>query len=136
FAEGLIRQWYDLSSDPLKTRSLTDGLPLGPVPVIPPQSADPSGWLDELLAQSGLRPGMDVIQTLEEISPLRALIRCEQITAAADGPTVAPEPAQEWVYSVYPDGRIYVECGGTAEDADSSEQAMAFWCDTDAGFQV
>ncbi|MEP0841900.1 MAG: hypothetical protein HRF43_04230, partial [Phycisphaerae bacterium] len=46
FSEGIIRQWFDLGSDPLKARNLAGGFPLGPVPVAVPDSLAAVGFAE------------------------------------------------------------------------------------------
>lgn len=134
FSDGLIGQWYDLSSDPAKARSLTGGLPLGPAPVAPPESADPAGWLAEILGQMSPGPGMEAVQELEEASALRAVIRCAWRPLASLDPAGEQLSTREWRYSVYQDGRVYVECTGAAH-LPGAATAVAFCGDLDAGFQ-
>ena len=131
FSDGLIRQWFDLSSDPAKTRSLTSGLPLGAAVVALPKLQDPAGWLDEVLSQTGAVPHVNVVQTVEETTPLGVVIRA--LWRADRGEEKGDEtPAlRQCVYSIYRDGRIYVEAVGQQPEA-----GVACFCDADAGFKL
>lgn len=129
-SNGLIRQWYDVSSNPAKTRSLTGGLPLGAAAVTLPKSANPAGWLDEVVGQLTPGPQIKVVQTVEETSPLRVVIRTQWRAETGENATEAAARRQ-CVYSIYRDGRIYVEAGGAIP-----EPGVACFCDADAGFKL
>lgn len=129
FSQGLIRQWFDLSSDPAMTHNLTGGGALGPLPVLSAGTAEaaPAGE-----PQRWAGPGVHVTveQALEEALPLRVVVRGEWRLGEADEPAHESAAAHHWLYSVYRDGRIYVEWSGPAGEAGS-----AVCCDPDAGFQ-
>jgi hypothetical protein len=131
FSEGLIRQWYDLSSDPAKARSLTGGLPLGPAAVTLPKLPDPAGWLDEVLGQTKPPAHVNVLQTVEETTPLGVRIRATWRADTGETPREAAPALRECVYSVYRDGRIFVELAGKMPEA-----GVACFCDADAGFKL
>jgi hypothetical protein len=130
-SEGLIRQWFDLTSDPAKARSLTGGLPLGAAVVTLPKSSDPAGWLDEVLSQAAPGPRIHVLQTVEETTALCVTIRAQwRVEAGAEGGEELPAQRQ-CVYSIYRDGRIFVETEGKLQEA-----GVACFCDADAGFKM
>lgn len=131
FSEGLIRQWFDLSSDPAKARSLTGGLPMGPAAVALPKLPDPAGWLDEVLDQTKTPARVNVLQTVEEATPLGAVIRAVWRVETGEAPAEDAPALRQCVYSVYRDGRIYVELAGKMQEA-----SVAGFCDADAGFKM
>jgi len=131
FSEGLIRQWYDLSSDPAKSRSLTGGLPLGAAVVTLPKLQDPAGWLDEVLGQTGPVPRVTVTQAVEEAMPLGVVIRAQWRAEGSEEKGEETPALRQCVYSIYRDGRIYVEAAGKLADA-----GVACFCDADSGFKL
>ncbi|MHC4671965.1 MAG: hypothetical protein ACYTBZ_05715, partial [Planctomycetota bacterium] len=55
-------------------------------------------------------------------------------------PDIPPDdtsPYHRWIYSIYRDGRVYIECSGTARTENFNPPAlgMVFCCDGDQGFK-
>lgn len=130
-SDGLIRQWYDLSSDPARSRSLAGGLPLGAMAVTQPKSADPALWVDDVLSQATPGPHVQVVQTLQETSGLRVMIQAEWRAELGEDTSAEPAVLRQCVYSIFRDGRVYVEATGKLP-----EPALACCCDGDAGFKL
>jgi hypothetical protein len=135
FSQGLISQWFDLSSDPAKTRSLTGGLVLGAAPVVPPQSSDPAAWIEEVLAQMRPGPGLEAVQEMVDASPAQIVVRCQWHPGSGLDPAGEQPPVRQWLYTIRRDGLVYIECTGTTGEVDVITTAVSFCLDGDAGFQ-
>jgi hypothetical protein len=136
FSRGQIRQWFDLSSDPALTHNLTGGGSLGPTPLVVPDDVRAMVSLDDASQWSGLGLTVEAHQTLEEASPLRVVVRGEWRFRGADDTSLETAPTHQWVYSIYHDGRVYVECSGDAQGPNFTPPGlgMAFATDGEAGF--
>ena len=138
FSRGQIRQWYDLGMDTSRLHNLAGRGSLGPAPVVVPAEGsakklnpdDPSAW-------AGLGVAVAVHQALAEVTPLYARVEGQLRFGSVDSPPDDNSPAHRWIYSIYRDGRIYVECSGTARTDNFNPPGigMAFSCDSSAGFR-
>ena len=137
FSRGTIHQWFDLVTDPSRTHNLTGVGMLGPTPAVIPAGADEQIDLDRMSQWSGLGIAAEVYQSLIEANAVRAVVQGEWRFGAAQTTNQFGGPAHRWVYTVYRDGRIYVESTGTArtETFQPPGLGLAFCCDEDLGFQ-
>lgn len=136
FSRGRIRRWFDLGHDPGRTANLVGLGALGPSPVVLPEEEEPSLLLDDLRQWTGLGIAAEVFQDLVDATPLSVTIESEWRFGYADTPPTDASPYHRWVYTVYHDGRIFVECSGTARTADFEPPGLGviFCCDGALGF--
>jgi len=136
FARGQIIQWFDLSHDPARVHNLVGLGSLGPNPVVISGGLNPMVRLDDNTQWSGLGASVESYQSLLDVNALRAVIVSEWRFGTAGEPASEANPYHRWTYSIYPNGRIYVDCRGTAktEMFAPSGLGIAFSCDGDAGF--
>lgn len=136
FARGRIRQWFDLGRDPQRVSNLAGPASLGPLPVVIPAEASAAISADDMAQWAGLGPGVEVFQTLADSLPLRVVIQAECRFGSADARANDKSPYHHWRYTIYADGRIYVECSGTArtETFRPPGVGIAFGCDGSLGF--
>ncbi len=134
FARGRIRQWFDLARDPGRTCNLVGAGALGPEPAMLGRGryATP---LDED-REGSVAASVEVRQTLVEANPLRATVLGEQLLAESRE-NDKPSPYQRWMYTVYADGRVFVECGGVVDDPmlEFTDLGMVFCVDDGLGFE-
>jgi hypothetical protein len=137
FSRGRLRQWYDLGHDPGRLHNLTGTGALGPTPVVLPGGPKPSVVIDDITQWAPLGVTAETFQTLVEATPLRVMIQGVSRFGSADSQPDNSSPYHRWIYSVYADGRVYIECSGTA-GTDSFRPAgvgMAFCVDGAFGFR-
>ena len=136
FSRGKIRQWFDLANDPARTHNLAGIGALGPCPVVIPDEVKAKVLLDDATQWAGLGIIAESYQSLIETLPVRVLVQGEWRFGTPDTPPTDTTPYHRWVYSIYRDGRIYLECTGTArtENFKPSGLGMVFCCDGDQGF--
>jgi len=136
FSRGQVRQWFDLGHDPARTHNLLGTGFLGPTPVVVPNDAPATVVLDDASQWSGLGITVESYQSLVEATPLRVVVQGQWRFCSPDAPPTDRSPSHRWVWSIYRDGRVYVECGGTAraEQFDPPGVGVAFCCDGDLGF--
>lgn len=136
FARGQLRQWYDVAADSAKLHNLLGRGALGPFPVVLPADGSENVVLEDPAQWSGLGIAAEVFQTLLEANPLYARIQGQLRFGTIDSPPDDTSPAHRWVYTIYRDGRIYVECTGAASGLNFQPAGvgMAFTCDGGAGF--
>jgi hypothetical protein len=135
-SRGRIRQWYDLNFDKSRIRNLVGVGSLGPdpAPVIDGQTlagdaAAPAHWL-------GAGTTLETYQSLVSANPMRVMVQGEWRFTPPNAVPSAADPYHRWVYSIYRDGRIYVECSGvTPGDKTDRQVSLSFCCDGSAGFQ-
>ena len=137
FSRGQIRQYFDLGHDPARTHNLAGVGSLGPSPVVVPSGVKATVLLDDLSQWAGLGIVAEAYQSLLEATPLRVLVQGEWRFRSQEAPPSDHSPYHRWVYSIYRDGRIYVECSGTArgEHFEPPGLGMVFCCDGDMGFE-
>lgn len=137
FSRGQLRQWFDLGNDPGRSHNLAGPGDLGPTPVVLSADAKASVAIDDPSQWSGLGATAEVSQSLLEANPLRVLLQGERRFISPDGTAGESGPAHRWFYSVYPDGRVYIECSGTARAGALQPPAigMVFCCDGSFGFK-
>jgi len=137
FSQGRIHQWFDLSTDPARIHNLVGAGILGPVPVIVPKEVKAKILLDDATQWSGLGLIAESYQSLLEASPLRVMIQGEWRFGSPDIPPDDSSPYHRWVYSIYKDGRVYLECSGTAGNEDFKPEGlgMVFCCDGSQNFK-
>ncbi|MCK4659334.1 MAG: hypothetical protein KAV82_07415 [Phycisphaerae bacterium] len=110
FINGQIKHWYDLSEDPLRVRNLVEGGVLGPSVVTLSGDEDTGvaalgsfpAWGDRVVAR----------QQLLEASQARIVVQCTWDFLPPDGEEATDMPTQQWAYTIYPTGELYVhlEC--------------------------
>ncbi|UCD27574.1 MAG: hypothetical protein JSV03_10700, partial [Planctomycetota bacterium] len=137
FSRGMIRQWFDLRNDPARTHNLTGTGTLGPCPVVVEQEVKAKILLDDATQWSGLGLIAESYQSLVEAVPLRVVVQGEWRFGSPDVPPNDASPYHRWVYSVYRDGRVYLECSGLARNDNFKPpgMGMVFCCDGDQGFK-
>jgi len=115
FINGQIRHWYDLSEHRLAVRNLVEDAVLGPS-VVTLTGDDYSGgaaldsfpaWGDRVVAR----------QRLVEASPTRIVVACDWSFVPSDTVATTDVPRQNWTYTVYPSGELYVHVECTTETA-------------------
>jgi len=137
FSRGRIVKWFDLDHDPHRLRNLTGTGPLGPLPVVlTDTSPDAEVLIDDPSQWSPLGMAVETYQSLVEANELYVLLRGEWRFCTTETAPDKTNPYHQWIYAIYPDGRIYVECSGTARQGKFQPPAvgMAFCCDGDLGF--
>ncbi len=136
FHRGRIQQWFDLAHDPSRLRNLVGRGTLGPSPVVIPGGVEPIVRLDDMGQWSGLGITAESYQTLAEALPLRVVIQGEWRFGSPDQGFAEDSPHHRWSYSIYPDGRVYIACTGTARSPTFTPPALGvvFSCDRDLGF--
>jgi hypothetical protein len=92
--------------------------------------------LDDHTQWSGLGATVESYQSLLDANPLRAIIVGEWRFGPPGEPVTDANPYHRWTYTIYPDGRVYVECCGAARGATFEPRGLgiAFSCDGDSGF--
>ena len=139
FARGQIRRWYDLGSDPGRTRNLVGRGFLGPVPTrVDPSAGQPAPAPDAAHQWSALGPIVESFQTVVEAHPLRVTVQGEWRFGTPDAPPGEAGPSHRWRYCIYADGRVFLEAAGqaSAPDAPVSRVGLAFACDAALGFEL
>jgi len=136
FARGRILQWFDLAHDPARVHNLVGAGSLGPNPVVISGGLNPVVRLDDPTQWSGLGAAVESYQSLVDANPLWAVILSEWRFGAAGEPVTDASPYHRWLYTIYPDGRVYVECRGIARTTTFEPPGLgiAFSCDGDSGF--
>ncbi|HSW46868.1 MAG TPA: hypothetical protein VLM89_15005, partial [Phycisphaerae bacterium] len=96
----------------------------------------PQAQLDNPGQWSGLGTSVEFIQRLEEVNRVRVVVMGEWRFGSPGAPTSESSPYHRWLYSVYSDGRVYVECRGTARSAtfEPPGLGLVFACDGNLGF--
>ena len=136
FYRGRIIQWFDLAHDPGRLHNLAGRGVLGPTPVVVTNEPAPGVRLDDTSQWSALGMSVESFQRIEEINPVRAVVLGEWRFGASGEPTSERSPFHRWQYSVYGDGRVYLECRGTARTAafEPPGLGVVLACDGDQGF--
>lgn len=131
-SRGQIRRWLDPGGD--HSRNLVGIGPLGPVPVVLPGGQVNNVQMDDPAQWNPLGIAAQVQQTLLETTPLHAVVSCDWRFGLPGGG--GSGAVHRWVYTIYRDGRIYVECSGTLAVPSWKPDGvgMMFCCDSDAGF--
>jgi len=135
FARGRIVHWFGLQADPQRRLDLAGSPALGPMPVLLDEQAggpivlDRSQW-------SPLGQYVTTRQAVREAAPQRVVVLAEW----RFGDCLAPAPsgpAIRWIYTIYPDGRMFVrlECPTQAGQWQASAAGCVVACDGRAGFQ-
>lgn len=137
FARGRLREWYDLGQDAPRLRNLLGRGVMGPIPVPLVGNVGDKLDLDDRTQWAGLGIAAAVNQTVLEATPLYARVQAQVGFGSVDSPPDDSSPWHRWVYTIYRDGRVYVECTGTArgENFNPSGIGMAFTCDAGSGFR-
>lgn len=136
FNRGQIRQWFDLGSDPQRLHNLAGGGVIGPIPVLIQGDHSEQVALDNPAPWNKLGPLVETYQTVIDTSALRVVVHGEWRFGTATGTTDESSPFHRWVYSIYRDGDVYVECTGAVpgDDGTPAEVGMAVTCDGASGF--
>jgi hypothetical protein len=124
-----------LVQDSARLRNLLGRGVMGPIPVPMVANAGDNLVLDDRAQWAGLGVAAAVNQTLLEATPLYARVQTQIGFGSVDTPPDDSSPWHRWVYSIYRDGRVYVECTGTArsENFNPAGIGMAFTCDAGSG---
>lgn len=133
FSRGRIRQWFDLAADPQRMHNLAGDGNLGPSPVV--VGPDGTVLVDEPMQWMNLGMLAESFQGLVESSPLRVVVRGEWRFGSADKPISEASPHHTWVYSIYREGEVFVECSGVVPGLNTTSVGMVFGCDGAAGFE-
>jgi len=138
FSRGKIRQWFDLVHDPIRMHNLTGLGTLGPNPIVVPDDIKGKILIDDINQWQGLGVLVETFQTMIEATPLRVVVQGEWRFGSLDSPPSDTSPYHRWVYTIYRDGRVYIECSGVAktDTFDITQLGMAFCCDGDQGFKL
>jgi len=138
FGRGQIRQWFDLASDPARLQNLAGKGPLGPEPIIVPPEPHAEVRLADMTQWAVLGPLAESYQTLLEATPLYVVVQGEWRFGSPELPPTETSPYHRWIYSVYRDGRMYVECSGTlgSHRLEAVDLGMAFCCDGAFNFSL
>lgn len=136
FARGRIDQWYDLASDPNRLHNLAGPGPLGPVPTGTPGSPAPPLSITGMEHWSSPGAVVETHQSLVSATPLQIIVQGRCVFASAGS---HPEPmaaSHEWVYTIYQDGRVYVQCSGDAGMPGGADEQISVGvaCDRTLGF--
>lgn len=136
FYRGRILHWFDLTRDPGRLHNLAGRGSLGPIPVVVNAAPDSVVRLDDPTQWSGLGMSVDSFQRLDEAGPARVVVLGEWRFGSPGTAKSESSPFHRWVYSVYPDGRIYLECRGTARSPTFEPPGLGvvFACDGSQGF--
>jgi len=136
FHRGQIVQWFDLSHDAARLRNLVGRGSLGPSPVVLSGDSEPIVRPDDMGQWSGLGIAAESHQKLIEALPVRVVVQGERRFGSLDQALADKGPDHRWTYSIYPDGRVYLACTGTARSPTFTPPAMGmvFSCDRDLGF--
>jgi hypothetical protein len=137
FAQARIRAWYDLGSDPDRTHNLAGIGPIGPMMVALSSEKPEEVVLDDVSQWSGLGVAAEIQQWLVEATPSFVIIQGQWRFVTPEASAAASPPYHRWVYTVYRDGRVYVECSGIAHAEGFSPPALGliFCCDGTMGFE-
>ncbi len=136
FHRGRIVQWFDLAHDPARLHNLAGRGSLGPSPVVVDPVPSAAVRLDDSSQWTGLGLAVESFQRLQEVNPVRAVVVGEWRFGPPGEPSSEASPFHRWVYCVYPDGRIYLECRGTARSPtfEPAGLGIVFSCNGDQGF--
>lgn len=137
FAQGRIRSWYDLNSDPDRTHNLAGVGPIGPVMVALSTDDPEEVVLDDVSQWSGLGVAAEIQQWLVEAAPTFAIVQGEWRFVVPEASEGEARPYHRWAYTIYRDGRVYVACSGMAHAAGFSPSALGliFCCDGTMRFE-
>ncbi len=118
FANGQITHWYNLVSDPNRLRNLVQGTTLGPSPMIVDEHGAPAG------DSSALGRSVATRQRLIEASAVRVVIASEWRSIDDPAAQSGDRPFQEWLFTIYPTGQIYVVTKATTQTQQWNPDAM------------
>ncbi len=138
FSKGRIIQWYDLGHDPQRIHNLVGAGSLGPTPVLVPQAGQDSPiLLDDAAQWAPLGVSVQTIQNLREANTLYVVLEGEWRFGTFDAPANEQSPYHRWVYTIYRDGQVFVECQGVVgtERFHPPAVGVAFCCDGQLGFE-
>lgn len=117
FRDGLIRRWSVLGG---ASAAVTVGLGPWPIPLDAEwrTRADAPLGIDDGAVFSAWGPTVDAGQSVQEASPTRVVVRGQwrfmPLPGDDRGAVRERRPGHEWLYVVYPDGRVYVRVGSHA----------------------
>ncbi len=146
FRRGRLEQWYDLGSDPQRSRSLAAGGGLGPhlLALSAKRVAGQvsvSGYADF----SALGPVVESRQRLLELHPSRVVVDgtwryLDPHSQAKSSPFAAkptPPVQQRYVYTITPQGRVYVDLSSGLKPGvpPPADVGFALCVNADAGFE-
>jgi hypothetical protein len=137
FSHGRIRQWFDLGTDKTRIHNLVGPGALGPLFSPASEEGRPAAEVEAAAEWLGAGTLLQTYQSLIGANPLRVVIRGEwRFTPPNQVPSEA-DPYHRWWYSIYRDGRVYVECSGTALGRSAAGRiAISFCCDASTGLQT
>lgn len=136
FSKGRIRQWFDTGFDRSRIHNLVGPGAMGPMPA---PTCDPQAPVSDI-QDAGRRLGagttLETYQSLVSATPLRIVVQGEWRYTPPNTPPSDGDPYHRWLYTIYRDGRVYVECSGAAGPDNPQQMALAFCCDASGGFQT
>ncbi len=137
FSHGRIRQWFDLGTDKTRIHNLIGPGALGPLPTPASEGGPPLTAAEAAAEWLGAGTMLQTYQTLTSANPLRVVIQSEWRFTPPNQVPSEGDPYHRWSYSIHRDGRVYVECSGTALGQTSTGRiAISFCCDASTGFQT
>jgi len=137
FSHGRIRQWFDLGIDKTRIHNLVGPGALGPVPMPASEEDRLVPTVDAAAAWLGAGTLLQTYQTLVSANLLRVVIQGEWRFTPLNQAPAETDPYHRWSYSIFRDGRVYVECSGTALGQPATGRiAITFCCDAGTGFET
>lgn len=116
FSRGQIIQWFDLGHDPQRIHNLVGTGTLGPTPVLVPKDAQDSLiLLDDATQWSPLGISVQTTQYPRDANSLYVVLEGEWRYGTLDTPANEQSPYHRWVYTIYRDGQVFLECHGVAQ---------------------
>ena len=108
FANGQIVAWYNTAADPYHQQNLVRGTTLGPSPVVVEPVNQPNSDFSALGKMVVARP------RFLEMNAVRVVIACDWRFIDDPDEPLDDRPFQQWVYTIYRTGQIYVTTTCTA----------------------
>lgn len=108
FANGQIVAWHNTATDPYRQQNLVRGTTLGPSPVVVEPLNQPNGDFSAL--------GRMVIASprILEMNATRVVLACDWRFVDDPDEPLDDRPFQQWLYTIYPTGQVYVTTTCTA----------------------
>ncbi len=136
FSHGRIRQWFDLGFQKTRIHNLVGVGALGPNPSVVSGDETPTALVENAARTLGTGTTLETFQGLVHASVLRIMLQGEWRFTPPNAAPAEGDPRLRWVYSVYRDGRVYVECTGSVPGSDAARQvAFTFCCDATMDFK-
>ena len=146
FRQGRLQQWYDLGSDPQRNRPLAAGGGLGPH-LLALSAQRVAGQVDasDYADFSALGPVVESRQRLLELHRSRVVVEGNwryseprsQAESSRSGAKPTPPVQQRHVYTITPQGRVYIDLSSSLKPGDPppADVGFALCVSADAGFE-